>query len=908
MADRIKGITVEIGGDTTKLTQALSGVNSSIKGTQQALKDVNNLLKLDPKNTDLLKQKQELLKKAIEDTKSKLETLKQAQAQMDANGVDKNSEQYQRLQREIIATEQDLKKLEQQAKETTSVFEKIGQAGEKLKDVGGKIEGAGKALAPISAGAAAIGGAGVKSAADFDSAMSQVAATMGRTNADIKGTEYTVGEFSGTLDDFAKKLGSETAFSAKEAAEGINTLAMAGLDSEDIIAALPSVLDLAAAGSMDMASAASYAMGAVKGFGDDAANAQQYIDYMAKGATLANTDVKSLGEALGSSAATAKSYGQTADTVTVSLLKLANQNVTGSQASTMLNRAMSDLYTPTKEAAAQLDALGVNAYDANGDARDLTDVMDDLSAATSGLSEEERNAALNTIFTTNGLKAYNMMAATSAEETEKFYSALADSEGSASQQAATLLDNMNGRLTLLKSALEGAAISIGEALMPVIEKVVGSVQKAVDWFNSLDESQKQMIATILLVVAAISPLLIVIGKVISSVGSIMTVIPKLIALIGGISAPVLIVIGVIAALVAGFVTLYKTNEEFRDKVNAIWAQIQSIFTTVTDAIKSVVSAFFDVLKQWWSENGEWLIETVTAIYTAVADLISAVLDAIKVVVDAVLSFVKELWQKHGEQIKDVASKAWEFIKAKIKFFTDLIKDIINVFTSILKGDWSGAWEAIKTLLSDAWENMKNVVSTAIELVKGIIDTALEIIKTIWSTAWEWIKEKVSGIWESIKTIITDLKEGIQEKIGEVKEIIMEKIGAAMDYIKSLPERALQWGRDLIANFIAGIRERMNELNDVAEEAAMTFDEYMGFSEPEKGPLRNFHTFAPDMMDLYAQGIRDNMFKVTDAMKELSSAMVGSVPGHTANISLTTPVYLDGQVIATVVNEQLGAMI
>ena len=130
----------------------------------------------------------------------------------------------------------------------------------------------------------------------------------------------------------------------------------------------------------------------------------------------------------------------------------------------------------------------------------------------------------------------------------------------------------------------------------------------------------------------------------------------------------------------------------------------------------------------------------------------------------------------------------------------------------------------------------------------------------------------------------------------------------MDYIKNLPAKALQWGRDLISNFIAGIREHMSELNDVAEEAAMSMDDYMGFSEPEKGPLKDFHTFAPDMMELFASGIRDNMYLITDAMQGLTSAMADSATGRTANISLTTPVYLDGQVIATVVNEQLGAMI
>lgn len=859
---RIQGITIELDGDATKFEKTIKSLDTSIKGTQGALKDVNNLLKLDPKNTDLLRQKQELLKKAIEDTKTKLDTLKQAQAQMDANGVDKNSDQYQRLQREIIATEQELKKLETQANNSKSALYKIGEVGEKFQKVGTGMQNAGKALAPISAAAGAIAGAGVKSAASFDQAMSQVAATMGRTNDDIKNTQYTVGDFSGTLDDFAKKLGAETAFSAKEAAEGINTLAMAGLSSEDIIASLPSVLDLAAAGSMDMASAASYAMGAVKGFGDDAENAQKYIDFMAKGATLANTNVAGLGEALGSAAATANAYGQSAETVTVSLLKLANQNVTGSTAATMLSRAMADLYTPTAESAKAMDALGVSAYDSNGQARDLTEVMADLQTATAKMSTEERNAALSTIFTTNGLKAYNMMAATSAEETEALYAALGDSSGSASEQAATLLDNLNGHITLLKSALEGAAISIGNALMPVIEGVVGVVQRAVDWFNGLTESQKQLIATVLLVVAALAPVLLIGGKIVTVIGTVITKIGALIPIISGISAPVLIVIGVITALVAAFTYLYKTNEDFRNKVNVLWEQIK--------------------------------------------EKIAGIIETIKAIIQAALILIQEFWAAHGEEIMTIVNAAWDFIENVVRTVTNVIQDVLSIFLNILQGNWKGAWEAVKKLLSDVWEGMKGIVEAANQVVQNIIDTALNIIKDLWSTAWEAVRQKLSEIWDKIKETVTQMVETIKEKAGELKDTIVQKVGEAVQFIEDLPGRALAWGRDMIDNFIAGIKEAAERLWDEVESIAEGVADFLGFSEPKKGPLSNFHTYAPDMIDLFTTGIRDNMWKVTDAMNEMTGAMATST--RSADIRVVTPVYLDGQVITTVVNEQLGAML
>lgn len=293
----------------------------------------------------------------------------------------------------------------------------------------------------------------VRTSGNFEQSMSQVAATMGTTSDSI--TE---------LSDFAKEMGATTSFTAIQASEGLNILAMAGLNAKDQMSGLPTVLNLAAAGGMDMAQSASYITAAVKGFGDTMDHASYYADLMAKGASLANTNVQGLGEAFAGTAANARTYNQAADSVTLSLLRLAEQNVTGSSAATALNRAYADLFTPTaKEAKKAIAELGVAMYDINtGEARDFNDIVDDMNEALSGYTQEEANALKATIFTAQGLNAFNKMTASSTERVQELWKGIGEAGGSAAEQASTQLDNMNGELTIMQSAAEGLSISLGD--------------------------------------------------------------------------------------------------------------------------------------------------------------------------------------------------------------------------------------------------------------------------------------------------------------------------------------------------------------------------------------------------------------------------------------------------------------
>lgn len=356
-----------------------------------------------------------------------------------------------------------------------------GNASSSTSKIGGAFKTVGKvaktAMAAGSAAAVAFTKTSIDSGMNFDTAMSQVAATMGTTVDKI-----------GNVEAKAEEMGRTTKYTATEAAEGMNILAQAGLSADEQISGIGTVLNLASAGAMSLEESASYTAGAVKGFGDSMSNASYYADLMAKGATLANTNVRGLGEAFSGSAATAKNYGQAADSVTLSLLRLAEQNVTGSEASTALNRAMADLYTPTDNASKALDQLGVSAYKSNGEAKDFNDLVDELNGSLQGMTAEQKNNALATIFTTQGLQAFNKMTASSDATVQKFWKGIQDSSGSAAQQAATQLDNLKGDITLLSSATEGLELGFYNTFSGTIRGAIKGVTSEVSGLAEAMES------------------------------------------------------------------------------------------------------------------------------------------------------------------------------------------------------------------------------------------------------------------------------------------------------------------------------------------------------------------------------------------------------------------------------------
>ena len=524
-ANRIKGITVEIGGDTTKLQTALKGVNTDIRTTQSQLRDINNLLKLDPGNTELLAQKHRLLGEAVRETKEKLETLRAAAEQANealAKG-EISQEQYDGLQREIIETEQKLKSLEQQASQSAVAIQKIAATGEDLKNLGDKISGVGSTLTKgVTTPITALGTVAVKTAADFDSAMSQVAAVSGATGSDLD-----------ALRDKAREMGAKTKFSASEAAEAMNYMAMAGWKTSDMLSGIEGIMNLAAASGEDLASTSDIVTDALTAFGLTAADSGHFADILAAASSNANTNVSMMGETFKYCAPIAGALGFSAEDTAEAIGLMGNAGIKSTQAGTALRTIMSNLSGEVKICGSSIGEVTIATTNADGSMRDLSAILADCRTAFGGLSESEKAAAAEALVGKNAMSGFLALMNAAPADIEKLSSAIESCDGKSAEMATTMQDNLAGQLTILKSQLEELAISFGEILMPAIRQIVTWVQGFVDKLNGMDEGTKTTIVTIGLLAAAIGPVLIVIGKVVSAVGSIMTFIPTL---IGGISS------------------------------------------------------------------------------------------------------------------------------------------------------------------------------------------------------------------------------------------------------------------------------------------------------------------------------------------------------------------------------------
>lgn len=638
-----------------------------------------------------------------------------------------------------------------------------GNASSSTSKIGGAFKTVGKvaktAMAAGSAAAVAFTKTSIDSGMNFDTAMSQVAATMGTTVDKIENVKAK-----------AEEMGRTTKYTATEAAEGMNILAQAGLSADEQISGIGTVLNLASAGAMSLEESASYTAGAVKGFGDSMGNASYYADLMAKGATLANTNVRGLGEAFSGSAATAKNYGQSADSATLSLLRLAEQNVTGSEASTALNRAMADLYTPTDNASKALDQLGVSAYKSNGEAKDFNDLVDELNGSLQGMTAEQKNNALATIFTTQGLQAFNKMTASSDATVQKFWKGIQDSSGSAAQQAATQLDNLKGDITLLSSATEGLELGFYNTFSGAIRGAIKGVTSEVSGLAEAMESGGISGAFSKLAQDAINfsgqlPGLTKIGGdlingLISSVtqnsGSITTAVGQLLNNLAstisvGLNVFTSVGVNLLTTIASGMtqgiptflgqalLMLTQFTESLRSNagklINAGLALIQNIAQGLINSIPVLIAYVPTIITNLAgiiNDNAPKILATGVTIITNLAiGLVRAIpllISNLPKIITAIVSiFTAFNWFSLGKNIVTGIIKGVKNLPSLLK---TAAKNAVNGFKGAFKGN--GILSAVKGAFTKIPSAVKSIFTKAVSLVKSFPGRFKNALKFSWS--------------------------------------------------------------------------------------------------------------------------------------------------------------------------------
>ncbi len=893
VANRIKGITVEIGGDTTKLQTALKGVNGEIRNTQSALRDVEKLLKLDPGNTELLAQKHRLLGDAVNETKEKLATLKTAAEQANtalANG-EISQDQYDALQREIIETENNLRDLERQAGQSAVALQKISATGEKLKTVGDNISSAGQNLLPVTAGVTALGTAAVSTAANFESSMSQVQATMGITKDAMSTVNGESVNTMDTLSALAKKMGSETAFSASECAEALNYLALAGYDTQQMCDTLPTVLNLAAAGDIDLAAASDMVTDAMSALGMGVDEAGTMVDQMAKTASTTNTSVAQLGEGILTIGATAKTVkGGTAE-LNTALGILANNGIKGAEGGTHLRNVILSLQNPTDKAAACMEQLGLDVYDSEGNMRSLNDILGDLNTSMDGMTAAEKSNIIGQIFNKTDLSSVNALLANTGTTWDDLQQSIIDSGGAAQQMADTQLDNLQGQITILKSALEGLAISFGELLMPAIKMIVGWVQQFVDWLNGMDEGTKKVITTVALLAAALGPVLIVIGKVVSAVGTIMTIVPKVAGVINTVKTafaalnttmlanPIGIIIAAITALVAAFIYLWNTNEDFRQFWINLWENVKEVAIAVWEAIKNFLSAAWEAISS-----------TAQAVWNGIKDFFSGLWEGIKMIFTTVVEAIKTVVTTYFNIYKTIITTVLNAIKTVFTTVWNGIKTVVTTVVTAIQTFITTAWNAIKNTVTTVLNTIKTVITTVWNAIKAAVTTVVNAIKNVISTAWNGIKNTVStvvnGIKNTVSTVFNNIKSSISGTMGNIVNVIKTGFNNAISFITSLPSKALQWGKDIIMGIVNGIKSCIGAVSDAVSSVANKIKSFLHFSVPDEGPLTDYESWMPDFMKGLAKGIEDSKSMVARAMDGVAADMILNPSAAVQEISVS----------------------
>ena len=851
MANRIKGITVEIGGDTTGLDKALKSVNTSIKSTQSALKDVNRLLKLDPSNTELLSQKQRLLKDAIGATKEKLDSLKaaQEQAKQQLENGELGQDKYDALQREIVENEEELRRLQQEAATTSTALSKIDVAGQKMEAVGNSIAGAGKKMMGVTTVIGGVGVAAVKTAADFDSAMSQVAAVSGATGKDFD-----------ALRSKAREMGSKTKFSATEAAEAMNYMAMAGWKTEDMLGGIEGVMNLAAASGEDLATTSDIVTDALTAFGLSAKDSGHFADILAAASSNANTNVSMMGETFKYCAPIAGALGFSAEDTAEAIGLMANAGIKSSQAGTALRTIMNNLAGDVKISGKAIGDVTIATTNADGSMRDLSDILADCRTAFSGLTESEKAQAAESLVGKNAMSGFLALMNAGEGDIEKLSSAIDNCDGSAEKMAMTMQDNLAGQLTILKSQLQELAISFGDILMPAIRSIVSKLQGFVDKLNGMDEGTKRTIVTIALLVASIGPLLIIIGTTISKIGVAMQgfvklangvsklkvaiqggtgVLGKLGAALGGVSAPVLAVVAVIAVLVAAFVHLWRTNEGFRDAIIGTWNRIKDTISGFCQGIVDRLNALgfqftdiVDVLKTVWDGFCQILAPIFEGVFNHIANILSTVTGVITGILDVFIGIFTGNWSQAWTGVKEIFSSIWNGISSFFTNILNVIKGVADVVLGWFGTSWNEVWTNIKTFFegiwngivsffTGIWETIKNVVQTGVMLIGSILEAAVDIITLPFRFIWENCKEIIIAVWDAIKSKVTTVIHAVASVISTVMNAIKTVFTTVWNAIKTVVTTVVNAIKSVVTTVFNAIKSTATTVWNAVKTAVTT---------------------------------------------------------------------------------------
>lgn len=932
----MKGITLEIGGDTSGLQKAMKGVDSEIKNTAAQLKDVERLLKMDPGNTELLQQKQRLLGEEVEQTKKKLEDLKKANenaAKALANNAD-YQRAYEPLKKEIDETGTKLKELKEKDKEMKQQLSegKITQGQydafkEELKGVEEEHKNLLQAKKDLDAQFAE----GHIDQSQYDALQRELIETeedLRRLQEEAENTNSAlsnIGRAGSALQDFGGKAeaAGKKMLPVTGAIVGIGTASIAAFN--DVDEGLDTI---------------------IKKTGATGESAKDLENIYKNVASKVPADLSDIGAAVGEINTRFEFTGGALEDASVKFLKFAEINDTDvNSAVQLVSRAMGDAGIPAEEYGVLLDQLtaaaqksGISIDTLTGNITKYGAPMRSLgfdTASSISIFSQWEKAGVNTEIAFSGMKKAisNFMkdgkdakvefgnlisgiqdGSISAQEAldifgakagpdlvdaiqqgrfsyEDFLQAVESSEGiveSTFEGTQDGVDNFKTAMNSAKIALGEVGAALSDILGPILADVAEKLRAFAAWFSGLSDGTKKVIVVIGLLVAAIGPVLIFIGKVATGIGSILGLASKFgpaVETVKGVLSGLSPVIGAIKGVVGGLFSFIMANPVIA-VVAAIIAVVILLYTKCEwfrDGVNAIWEAIKTAFHAVWDGIVEFFTTTVPGAWNSLVEFFKGVPAWWSGLWQQVSDFFSDIWAS----MLEAGSAVWTTIKETFSSIMTAAADAVKVIFTALKDFISGIWEAMKTAASAAWTFIKDTVTMLVTAAVEAVKSLFTGLKDALSAIWELIKSTASALWTALKdtvlNIATNLKDrainafnllrdGIKNALSTLTSIVSGGFKGAIDFITALPKKALQWGKDFIGGLIDGIKSMIGKVADAAKSVADKVSSYLHFSRPDVGPLHEYEAWMPDFIDGMVKGLRSNIYKIEDTVKAMAEKM------------------------------------
>lgn len=706
---------------------------------------------------------------------------------------------------------------------------------------------------------------------NFTSTMSEVSAISGATGEDFE-----------KLEACAREYGATTVFSASNAAEALKYMSLAGWDADQSTSALGGVLNLAAASGMELGAASDMVTDYLSAFAMEAGDAAYFADLLSYAQSHSNTTAEALGEAYKNCAANLNAAGQDVETVTSLLEGMANQGYKGSEAGTAMAAIMRDITNGMKDGAIKIGETSVAVMDAQGNFRDLTDILTEVEAATNGMGDAERAVALSSTFTADSTKGLNLILNEGMDNIAGYEEELRGASGSAEEMANIMNDNLSGDVAAMNSAFEELGLKIYDALESKLRAgaqfITNGVIPAIEWLGGHIPEVTIAVSGLGAVIAAMNW-----GTISSKIAMVKGALVKLAAALGGVSLPAIAIIAVITAVALAFTNLWKNNEEFRNKITAIWDGIKAKFDEfgqgIVDRLNALGFEFEDiteVMKAVWDGFCEVLAPIFEGVFQQISNILNEALDILTGLFDIFAGIFTGDWDMVWQGVQEVFGAVWDFVVATFEnwistfnsladtvlgwfgtdwetvwtnvktffsdtwnaissffsgiltgiktFFTDTWNAIVSFFSGILSGIYSsvtGTMTEIHDTFTNIWDSITGFLSGAWETIKNIVTVGIMAVKEIISAAFQIITLPFRFIWENCKDTVLSIWETIKSVIGEKIDAVKEKITTVTTAISNVASAAWNAISSTASSLWEGIKGTIGSKIDAAKEKVST---------------------------------------------------------------------------------------